>query len=208
VSLGGLVALVSVSLAAAAGPQLVETGANTAATATAGVVSAPAALVAVADDAGRVTGVSPDVLLAISEVECNFGRCRMGLSDDMVPADVRGHVDGEALKAGGATAALLGLPEGRRVGDWVNPLPVAGGQHAMGFMQFLPSTWRQEARAAPGRPQDPYRPRDSMVVAGSYLARLQAGAVDSRHHSLRGALAVYGGSVSYADRVLAIARGG
>ena len=44
-----------------------------------------------------------------------------------------------------------------------------------------------------------------MVVAGSYLQRLETGAVGGGRHDLRGALAVYGGSTAYADRILALA---
>jgi membrane-bound lytic murein transglycosylase B len=161
--------------------------------------------VAVARRAGRATGANPGLLLAISEVECDYGRCRAGQPDALVPADVRRGIDVTALQPGGATAQLLGLGDGRRIGDWVDPQPVAGGQHAMGFMQFLPSTWRQEAPQAPGRPRDPYRPYDAMVTAGSYLARLQSGAVDGRRRTLRAAVAVYGGDTAYADQVLAIA---
>ena len=204
---GGLVALALLLLmgatapqiqAALAGPAPDPTGPRTA------PAGAPAALVTVAREAGRQTGVDPAVLLAISEVECDFGRCRAGQPDAMVPADVRSRIDRTALQPGGATASLLGITDGRRIGDWVDPIPVAGGQHAMGFMQFLPSTWRQEAPLAPGRPRDPYRPLDAMVAAGSYLARLQRGTVDGRHRTLRGALAAYGGDTDYADRVLAL----
>ena len=73
-----------------------------------------------------------------------------------MPADIRAQVDAAALAAGGATATMLGLKDGRRIGDWVNPQPVGPAQeHAMGLMQFLPSTWRVEAAAAPGGPRDP-----------------------------------------------------
>jgi membrane-bound lytic murein transglycosylase B len=165
---------------------------------------APPALVVVARQAGLLTGADPAVLLAISEVECDFGRCRAGQPDAMVPADVRSRVDRAALRPGGATASLLGIADGRRIGDWVDPITVAGGQHAMGFMQFLPSTWRREAPLAPGWPRDPYRPLDAMVVAGSYLARLRSGALDGRRRTLRAALVAYGGEPAYADRVLAL----
>jgi membrane-bound lytic murein transglycosylase B len=117
-------------------------------------------------------------------------------------------VDVAALLPGGQTARMLGLDDGRRIGDWVDPIAVDGGQHAMGFMQFLPSTWRREAPLAPGRPTDPYRPYDAMVAAGSYLARLRRGAVDGRPRTLREAVAVYGGDDAYADRVLALASQG
>jgi membrane-bound lytic murein transglycosylase B len=206
-----MIAIALLLLAGALAPQLRE-AANASSGDTpilAGVVpaAAPAQLVAVARQAGRLTGSDPAVLLAISEVECDFGRCRAGQPDELVPADVRDRIDREALLPGGETVRLLGLADGRRIGDWVNPIAVAGGQHAMGFMQFLPSTWRQEAPLAPGRPRDPYRPYDSMVAAGSYLVRLQRGAVDGRRRTLRGALAAYGGDGEYADRVLGLAAG-
>jgi membrane-bound lytic murein transglycosylase B len=171
------------------------------------VAAAPAPLVRLAEQAGALTGVDPAVLLAISEVECDFGRCRSGQPDAMVPADLRRHVNPAALRPGGETVQLLGLADGRRIGDWVDPLAVAGGQHAMGFMQFLPSTWRQEAPLAPGRPADPYLPRDAMLTAGSYLARLRRGAVDGQPRGLRAAVAAYGGDTAYADRVIALASG-
>jgi membrane-bound lytic murein transglycosylase B len=205
---GGLVALALLLLMGALAPQLQAALAASSApmedvvrTVPAG---APAPLVAVARQAGRMTGANPAVLLAISEVECDYGRCRAGQPDTLVPADVRGRVDRAALRPGGATATLLGIADGRRIGDWVDPIPVAGGQHAMGFMQFLPSTWRREAPLAPGLPRDPYRPLDAMVAAGSYLARLQSGAEDGRRRTLRDAIAVYGGDQAYADQVLSL----
>jgi hypothetical protein len=169
------------------------------------LADAPRGLVTVAFQAGQQTGIDGNVLLAIAKVECDYGRCRTGQPDDLVPDDVRDHVDGAALQPGGATTALLGLADGRRVGDWMNPQPV-GAEHAMGLMQFLPSTWRGEAAAAPGHPQDPYRPLDAMLTAGSYLHRLETGAAGGQRRDLRGALAVYGGSLAYADQVLALAQ--
>ncbi len=169
------------------------------------LAGAPKGLVAIAVQAGRLTQQDPNALLAIARVETEWGQAQNGQPDDLVPADIQAHVDLAALQPGGATAALVALAGGRRLGDWVNPQPV-GAQHAMGFMQFLPSTWRFEAAAAPGRPQDPYRPLDATVTAGSYLARLQNGAEDGRKRSLRDALAVYGGDLAYADNILALAR--
>jgi len=166
------------------------------------LADAPQQLVSVAGEASGLTGIDSNVLLAVSKIECNFGQCRSGQLDSLVPADVRSHVDTLALQPGGSTVSMLGLGDGRRIGDWVNPRAVAGGQHAMGFMQFLPTTWREEVRAAPHQPSDPYKPYDSMVVAGSYLTRLQSGAEDGRRRDLRSALSVYGGSGAYADQVL------
>jgi membrane-bound lytic murein transglycosylase B len=205
---GGLVAIALLLLMGALAPQLQAAVAATSAPAENVVRTdpggAPAALVAVARQAARMTGADPAVLLAISEVECDYGRCRAGQPDTMVPPDVRSRVDRAALQPGGATASLLGIADGRRIGDWVDPIPVAGDQHAMGFMQFLPSTWRREAPLAPGRPRDPYRPLDAMVAAGSYLTRLQSGAEDGRRRTLRNAIAAYGGDLAYADQVLSL----
>src|SRR5205807_86035 len=109
--------------------------------------------------------------------------------------DLRAAIDASTLQPGGANTQLLGVPDGRRIGDWVNPQPV-GAEHAMGFVQFLPSTWRTEAAVAPGGSRDPYRPLDAMTVAGSYLHRIEVGAEGGGQHDLRGALTVYGGSTA------------
>jgi hypothetical protein len=170
------------------------------------LAGAPKGLVATAVQAGRLTQHNPNVLLAIAKVETGWGTARNGQPDDLVPADLQAHVDVAALQPAGATMSLLGLTGGRRIGDWVNPQPVGPAQeHAMGFMQFLPSTWRTEAAAAPGHPHDPYQPADALVTAGSYLHRLETGAVGGVPHDLRGALAAYGGSLAYADQVLGLA---
>jgi hypothetical protein len=144
------------------------------------LAGAPSGLVTAAFRAGPATGIDPNVLLAIAKVETDWGQARNGQPDDLVPPDIQAHVDIAALQPGGATMSLLGLTGGRRIGDWVNPQPVGPAQeHAVGFMQFLPSTWRVEAAAAPGRPQDPYRPLDAMVppartCTGWRLARSEA----------------------------------
>jgi hypothetical protein len=165
---------------------------------------APQGLVAVAFQASEATGIDANVLLAIAKVETDWGQARNGQPDDLVPPDIRASVDAAALQPGGATATMLRLAGGRRIGDWVNPQSV-NGEHAMGLMQFLPSTWRVESATAPGAPRDPYQPAAAMVVAGSYLQRLEMGAAGGVPHDLRGALAVYGGSVAYADQVLSLA---
>ena len=41
-----------------------------------------------------------------------------------------------------------------------------------------------------------------MTAAGSYLRRIEVGGAGGQH--VRGALAVYGGSIAYADQVLAL----
>jgi hypothetical protein len=194
----GLLALVILA------PALLATGNGSASSLSPALADAPPALVPLAFQAGAATGIDPNVLLAIAKIETDWGRARQAQPDDLVPADIRTAIDATALQPGGATAQLLGLPDGRHIGDWINPQPV-GAEHAMGFMQFLPSTWRTEAAAAPGAPRDPYRPLDAMTVAGSYLRRIEVGAAGGGQHDLRGALAVYGGSTAYADQVLALA---
>ena len=82
------------------------------------LADAPRGLMPVAFQAGQLTGIDGNVLLAIARVECDYGRCRSGQPDDLVPADLRAHVDAAALLSGGATVVLLALPDGRRVGDW------------------------------------------------------------------------------------------
>ena len=44
-----------------------------------------------------------------------------------------------------------------------------------------------------------------MSAAGSCLRRIELGAVGGGRHALRAALAVYGGSLAYAEQVLALA---
>ena len=171
------------------------------------LAGAPQGLVTVAFQADQATSVDPNVLLAIADVETNWGQAQNGQPDGLVADDIRAKIDVAALQAGGATATMLELKDGRRMGDWVNPQPVGPRQeHAMGFMQFLPSTWRVESAAAPGSPRDPYKPADALLTAGSYLHRLETGAAGGVPRDLRGALAVYGGSLADADQVLSLAQ--
>jgi CHAP domain/Transglycosylase SLT domain len=197
----GILALIVLVVALlSAGPGASASGVSPA------LAGAPQGLVAVAFQSGPATGIDPNVLLAIAKVETDWGQAQNGQPDDLVPADIQAHVDVAALEPGGATVSLLGLTGGRRIGDWVNPQPVGPAQeHAMGFMQFLPSMWRVESVAAAGGPRDPYKPADALLTAGSYLHRLETGAVGGVPHDLRGALAAYGGSLAYADQVLSLA---
>ena len=142
------------------------------------------------------------MLHAIAAVGTDWGRARQGQPDELEPADIRVYVDGAAIQPGGATAQLLGLPDGRRIGDWVDPQPV-GVEHAVGLDAGSAVHLARGAAAAPAGPRDPYRPLDAMTVAGSYLHRIARSSAAST--DLRGALAVYGGSTAYADQVLALA---
>src|SRR5258708_6246012 len=68
---------------------------------------------------------------------------------------------------------MVGRPAGIRLGDWADPVPV-GSEHALGFAQFLPSTWRRVAAAhlRTGGVWDPYSPPDALTLAGYYLKAL------------------------------------
>jgi hypothetical protein len=125
------------------------------------LADAPPALVPLAFQAGAMTGIDANVLLAVAKVETDSGRARQGQPDELVPADIRPGAGPAALQAGGATAQLLGLHDYRRIGDWVNPQAV-GAEHAMGFVQLLPFSWRAEAAAAAGASDD--RQADADIV--------------------------------------------
>jgi hypothetical protein len=77
----------------------------------------PPGLVQAAHQASQLTGIEAAVLVAIARKETNLGQARTGEPDDLVPADIRAHVDGVALAPGGSTAATLELRDGRRVGS-------------------------------------------------------------------------------------------
>ena len=130
-----------------------------------------------ARQAARQTGVDEFALLAVTFRETGWGQADRGLPDDQVIAwlgDVASAVDRNALGAGGPVAVLVGRREGVRLGDWANPEPV-GAEHAIGFAQFLPSTWRRIAAQHPragGGVWDPYSPPDALTLAGYYLSDL------------------------------------
>src|SRR5215472_7841057 len=105
---GTLALIVLVVALQSAGPGASASGLSPA------LAGAPPGLVAVAFGAGPATGIDPNVLLAIAKVETDWGQARNGQPDDLVPADIRADVDVAALRAGGATATMLGLNDGRR----------------------------------------------------------------------------------------------
>jgi murein DD-endopeptidase MepM/ murein hydrolase activator NlpD len=123
------------------------------------------------------TGVDELVLLAVTYRETHWGQAAAGVPDDQALGwlgDLAADVDRAALAPGGASAMLVGRKGGVALGDWADPVPV-GGQHALGFAQFLPSTWRAVAAAHPrpgGGAWDPYSPPDALTLAGYYLATL------------------------------------
>jgi murein DD-endopeptidase MepM/ murein hydrolase activator NlpD len=123
------------------------------------------------------TGVDELVLLAVTYRETHWGLAAAGVPEEQALAwlgDLVSNVDRAALSQGGASAALVGRAAGVALGDWADPIPV-GDEHALGFAQFLPSTWRAAAAAHPrpgGGAWDPYSPPDALTLAGYYLADL------------------------------------
>jgi murein DD-endopeptidase MepM/ murein hydrolase activator NlpD len=137
----------------------------------------PAGVEAAARQAAQQTGVDELVLLAVMYGETHWGQARAGVPDDQARAwlgDLADTVDIAALAPGGAVAVTVGRSDGVHLGDWADPIPV-GAEHALGFAQFLPSTWRRVAAAHPrsgGGAWDPYAPADALTMAGYYLAAL------------------------------------
>ncbi len=141
----------------------------------------PAALAADAAQAAQRGGVDTTVVLALAWGETGWGSAHAGVGEAEVRGwlgDLAGDVDLAALQAGGGTALQVGRPAGVPLGDWTNRQPVGDGEHAIGFMQFIPSTWRGEAKRHPkpgGGHWDPYAPLDAMSLAGYYFAEILAG---------------------------------
>ena len=137
----------------------------------------PAGVEAAARQAAHLTGVDELVLLAVTFGETHWGQARAGVPDDQAAAWLGGlaeNVDVAALGPGGVVATLVDRPDGVHLGDWADPVPV-NGEHALGFAQFLPSTWIGVAatHARPGGGAwDPYSPPDALTLAGYYLAGL------------------------------------
>ena len=138
----------------------------------------PPGLATAAADAARLSHVDARYLLAIAYIETTYGRHTAPRADlagplgDTIPADVRGHIHDDRLGVGAATPQMLALPADRAIqlGDWVNPAAAAGtGEHAMGFTQFTPTTWRgyaAQGASVLGHEPDPYDPTDAMTMTG------------------------------------------
>jgi hypothetical protein len=137
----------------------------------------PQGVEAAARQAGQRAGMDELVLLTVTYRETRWGQAAAGVPDDQASAwlgDLAADVDLSALRPGGAVGTLVGRPRGIRLGDWANAQPV-GSEHALGFAQFLPSTWRHvgAAHARPGGGSwDPYSPLDALTLAGYYLSGL------------------------------------
>jgi len=176
---GALAALTTVVVAI---PLLLLVGAPASASGCGGTGSigghpVPAGVELAARPAAQQTGVPEQALLALTYRETQWGQAAAGVPDDQAVAwlgDLAGSIDVTALGPGGTVATEVGRPQGIRLGDWINPQPI-GGEHAVGFAQFLPSTWRSVGAAHQrpgGAAWNPYSPADALILAGYYLADL------------------------------------
>ncbi len=176
------VALAGATMALVAVPLLFFAGSQPAAAGCGGSGSidghaVPVGVERLARQAAHTSGVDELVLLAVAYQETRWGQAAAGVPDDQAAAwlgDLSRDVDLSELAPGGVVAILVGRPQGVRLGDWADPIPV-GSEHAVGFAQFLPSTWRQVAAESThpgGGAWDPYSPLDALTLAGTYLEEL------------------------------------
>lgn len=140
----------------------------------------PGAVAGWAAQASSTTGVDVKVLVAQTYVESAWGSAQHGLPDSTVHA-WSGGLDADAdrglLAPGGATAVGLGRPQGIQLSDWINSATAGGGEHAVGFAQFIPSTWRAYTGKHPkpdGGHWDPWNPLDAMTLEGYYMGEIMA----------------------------------
>lgn len=112
-----------------------------------------------------------------------------------------GHAD---PSTGDVRPPIVGLPLDGRAGRAriLDPSAPDGWMHALGPMQFLPTTWRAWARLAPGRPAgtrpSPQNAWDAIFTAAAYLCGGRTQVTD-----LRAAIDGYAGSTDYYPRVIA-----
>ena len=171
---------------------------GTAALATGGMgSSSPPSAVAIAEippsllpvyqrGAATCDGLPWQVLAAIGYLESRHAAGRA----DPRTGDVNPPITGAPLDGNGGRA---------RIADASSP---DGWMHALGPMQFLPTTWRTWARLAPGRPAgtvpSPQNAWDSIYTAAAYLCRGAPHVAD-----LRASINSYAGSTDYYPRVMA-----
>ena len=174
-----------IGVAAIAGGGSAPSGATAGAGVSVGDI--PHSLVGVyAAAAGSCPGLPWTVLAAIGSIESGHGQGRADPSTGDVLPPILG-------------PALDGRPGFARIPD---PTSADGWAHAQGPMQFLPSTWRQWGRLAPGRPAgvgaSPHNAWDAIWTAAAYLCG-SAGRVSD----LRAAVRTYNRSDTYVNQVLA-----
>jgi cell wall-associated NlpC family hydrolase len=121
-----------------------------------------------------------------------------------IPADMLKYTDPAELLPGGSVHDEIGLHGDFHIADWTTVLgwvhwPIVGwvpdlinppgGEHGVGFLLMMPSSWRAWVQEVPdGLPHqlDPYRPYDSFLVMACHLKHTEdrsglglAGTVDA-----------------------------
>jgi cell wall-associated NlpC family hydrolase len=170
---------------------------GTAALATGGMNSAPPSATALAEippsllpvyerSAQTCSGLPWQVLAAIGYFESRHAAGRV----DATTGDVNPPIIGAPLDGNDGRA---------RISD---PTSSDGWMHALGPMQFLPTTWRTWARLAPRRPTgalpSPQNAWDAIYAAAAYICRGAGQLTD-----LRASIDSYAGSTDYYPRVMA-----
>jgi hypothetical protein len=126
-----------------------------------------------------------------SDGAIGFGRYRnpvAGGGDAGVPADILAGVDRSALRSGGLTVDMLGLPGDLAPSDWTSVIPDLRGEHGVGFLLLSPSDWRQWVNDVPAESRpglDPYKVYDAFLVVACHLQRLTRGASDQVEQALQ-----------------------
>jgi hypothetical protein len=142
-----------------------------------------------------------------SDGALGFGRYRNPLAgggDAGVPADILAQVDRAALRHGGLTTDMLGLPGDLTPSDWTTVLPGLGGERGVGFLLLTPSDWRQWLADVPAESRaglDPYKVYDSFLVVACHLQRLTAAAQGAPAAVERALQTVGAGLLQFADLV-------
>ena len=147
----------------------------------------PASLLPVyIDAASTCPGLPWQVLAAIGQIESGHDARRL----DPATGAVQPAIIGPALDGTNGTA---------RISD---PTTADGWTHALGPMQFLPTTWDRWGRLAPGRPPgaqpDVHNAWDAIYSAAAYLC-----GTDRRLDDLDTAILTYNRSRTYLDAVMA-----
>jgi hypothetical protein len=146
-------------------------------------IVASAQLISDANSASNSTGVSAADLLKVTCVETAWGRAQYAYPGAAEAVDYALHngmplMDSNKIAPGEKTAVELGLTDGRVLTNWTGG-PISGGgvEQAIGFAQFLPTTWSGYAATALlgnllDHTPDPYVPFDAMTLTGMYLNQL------------------------------------
>lgn len=149
----------------------------------------------------RVPGcrVGWTALAGIGRVESDHGRfhgARLALNGDIYPRIVGLPLDGTR-----GTAVIPDSDKGTLDGD-------TAYDHAVGPMQFIPSTWKRVGQDGNGDGKvDPYNAYDAALTAGTYLCRANPNGNLDTDDGLRPALYSYNHSNAYVETVLSITHG-